>query len=81
MVLSILQWVRLLMPGVLGLMLQRRFKPEMLDSLMQLVGMDKLILSDSMIVKSDPNMYIDVNAIAQGYSVDVICNYLAVSWC
>ncbi len=54
----------------------RKFKPEMLDSLMKLVGMDKLILSDSLIVKSDSNMYLDVNAIAQGYSVDVLCRYL-----
>ncbi len=55
---------------------ERRFQAEMLDSLMQLVGMDKLILSDSIIIKSNINMYIDVNAIAQGYSVDVICKYL-----
>lgn len=55
---------------------ERRFKPEMLDSLMQLVGMDKLRLSDSIIVKSDRNMYLDVNAIAKGYSVDVLCRYL-----
>lgn len=55
---------------------ERRFKPEMLDSLMQLVGMDKLLLSDNIIAKSNPEMYIDVNAIAQGYSVDVICKYL-----
>ena len=55
---------------------ERKFKPEMLDSLMQLVGMDKLSLSDSLIVKSDRNMYLDVNAIAQGYSVDVLCSYL-----
>lgn len=55
---------------------QRKFKPEMLDSLMQLVGMDKLFLSDTLVRKADKNMYIDVNAIAQGYSVDVICKYL-----
>lgn len=55
---------------------QRKFKPEMLDSLMQLVGMDKLTITKDKISKLDKNMYIDVNAIAQGYSVDVICNYL-----
>jgi thiamine biosynthesis lipoprotein len=55
---------------------QRRFKPQMLDSLMQLVGMDKISISEDKISKMDKNMYIDVNAIAQGYSVDVICDYL-----
>ncbi len=55
---------------------QKRFNPEDLDSLMQLVGMEKLIQEDNVLRKQDKRMYIDVNAIAQGYSVDVICEYL-----
>ncbi len=55
---------------------QKSFNPEDLDSLMQLVGMEKLILENNVLRKQDKRMYIDVNAIAQGYSVDVICEYL-----
>ncbi|MCA1746719.1 MAG: FAD:protein FMN transferase, partial [Bacteroidales bacterium] len=50
---------------------------EVIDSLMQFVGMDKVALKDGRIVKENPGMRIDVNAIAQGYSVDVVCDYLS----
>jgi len=46
------------------------------DSLLQYVGMDKVTLQNNRVVKSDTNVTIDVNAIAQGYSVDVVANYL-----
>jgi len=46
-----------------------------LDSLMQLIGMDKVSLSNGKVVKSDQNISLDFNAIAQGYSVDVVCSY------
>jgi thiamine biosynthesis lipoprotein len=37
--------------------------------------MDKIALVDGRIVKTLPGVTIDVNAIAQGYSVDVVCRY------
>lgn len=46
------------------------------DSLLQLVGMSKVSLVNGRLVKSDPRITLDVNAIAQGYSVDVVCRYL-----
>jgi FAD:protein FMN transferase len=46
------------------------------DSLMKLVGMEKVSLINGRLVKSDPGIFLDVNAIAQGYSVDVICRFL-----
>jgi len=49
----------------------KRFDPSMLDSLLALVGMDKVRLEGERIIKSDPDMFIDVNAIAQGYTVDL----------
>ncbi len=45
------------------------------DSLLRLVGMDKVSLVNGKVVKSDPGISLDFNAIAQGYSVDVICRY------
>lgn len=47
------------------------------DSLLKLVGMEKVELRDRKIIKSDPRISLDFNAIAQGYSVDVICRYFS----
>jgi FAD:protein FMN transferase len=53
----------------------KNFKKEKRDSLMKLVGIEKVSLINGNLVKSDPAMYLDMNAIAQGYAVDVICRY------
>ena len=45
------------------------------DSLMNLVGMDKISLVNGRVVKALPGVTLDVNAIAQGYSVDVVCGF------
>jgi len=55
----------------------KRFDETMLDSLLALVGMQKVRLEGERLVKSDPDMFIDMNAIAQGYTVDLIVNLLA----
>ena len=49
--------------------------PQKRDSLLQLVGMEKVDLRDGKILKTDPRITLDFNAIAQGYSVDVICKF------
>ncbi len=48
----------------------------MIDSLLQFVGMDKVRLEDKKIIKDLPQVMLDVNAIAQGYSVDVVSDFL-----
>lgn len=47
-----------------------------IDSLLQYVGMDKIKLSGDKLVKESDGIRLDVNAIAQGYSVDVVCEFL-----
>jgi len=47
-----------------------------IDSLMQYVGLDKINLKGSKIIKQNPKLYIDFNAIAKGYAVDVIGEFL-----
>lgn len=47
-----------------------------IDSLLQLVGYKMLKLQDNKIIKAKPQIKLDFNAIAQGYSVDVLANYL-----
>ena len=43
-----------------------------IDSLLQYVGMDKVKLEGRKIVKKLPGVFLDVNGVAQGYSVDII---------
>jgi thiamine biosynthesis lipoprotein len=53
----------------------RNFTDSKRDSLMKLVGIEKVSLLNGHLVKSVPGICLDVNAIAQGYSVDVICRF------
>jgi FAD:protein FMN transferase len=45
------------------------------DSLMKLVGMEKVSLVNGRVLKTDKNISLDLNAIAQGFSVDVVCRF------
>ena len=51
---------------------KRDVTQKMVDSIRQFVGMDKISLAEGKIVKSDPRVSLNVNAIAQGYTADVI---------
>jgi len=46
-----------------------------IDSIKALVGMDKIEIRNNRLVKQDPRIFIDANAIAQGQSVDYICEF------
>lgn len=45
-----------------------------IDSIMQFVGMDKIKIENNKLIKNDPRIYLDGNAIAQGQSVDFIAS-------
>lgn len=47
-----------------------------IDSLMLTVGLDKVRLENGKVVKDVPETFIDFNAIAKGYGVDVIADFL-----
>ena len=47
------------------------------DSLMQITGWARIQLKDGRIVKDNPAIYIDFNAIAKGYTVDLVAHYLS----
>jgi FAD:protein FMN transferase len=53
----------------------KNFQLSKLDSLMRLIGMGKVKLVNGKLIKTDPGICLDFNAIAQGYSVDVICRF------
>lgn len=48
----------------------------LIDSLIQYVGFDKISISGNKVIKQNPNTMLDGNAIAQGYSVDIVAKYL-----
>jgi FAD:protein FMN transferase len=54
---------------------QKTFTESKRDSLLKLVGMEKVSLINGRVVKSDPHIILDANAIAQGFSTDVICRF------
>lgn len=47
-----------------------------LDSVMRFIGFSKLSINDDTLSKELPEISIDFNAIAQGYSVDVVVDFL-----
>lgn len=54
---------------------KKNFSDAKRDSLLALVGMEKVSLKDGKVIKTDPRISLDFNAIAQGYSVDVVYDY------
>ena len=55
---------------------QRNFTESKRDSLLRLVGMDRVKIGNGKIIKENPGIKLDFNAIGQGYSVDIIYDYL-----
>ena len=49
---------------------------QIIDSLMQFVGMQNVYLDDGIIKRKKPGVMLNVSAIAKGYGVDVVANYL-----
>lgn len=56
---------------------QKNFSETKRDSLLRLVGMDKVRIENGKLVKADPGINLDFNAIAQGYSVDIISDFFS----
>lgn len=53
----------------------------LIDSLKNLVGYQKIRIVDGAIVKDHPNTMLDCSAIAKGFAVDMVGNYLASQGC
>ena len=50
--------------------------PGLIDSILQFVGYEKVRLSDNLVKKDTPGLMLDMNAIAKGYTVDVVAEFL-----
>ena len=53
----------------------------LIDSLLQFVGYHKIRIKDEQVVKDDPGIVIDCNALAQGYAVDLVAEFLNNKGC
>jgi len=60
-----------------GTELRANIDSALIDSLIQFVGMDKVRIEKERVVKSEPGVKLDVNGIAQGYSVDIVTGFLS----
>ena len=47
-----------------------------IDSLLQYIGMEGVSIVNNRVIKNNPNIMLDGNAIAQGYSVDIVADFL-----
>ena len=52
-----------------------RVDSTLIDSLLQFVGMNKVTLRDNRLIKESEGIMLDMNAIAQGYAVDVLAAF------
>lgn len=60
---------------------QPEMNPKKVDSLLQYVGMSKIRIEGDRVVKDLPEVMLDMNAIAKGYSADVVANFLKKKGC
>lgn len=59
-----------------GFTKKEKITPALIDSLLPLVGYKKVQLAGNKIQKDNPAIMLDFNAIAQGYTVDVLARFL-----
>jgi thiamine biosynthesis lipoprotein len=60
---------------------KKKMTQEKVDSLILITGYQKIKLENGQIVKEDPDIKIDMSAIAKGYTSDLIGNFLAEKGC
>ena len=52
-----------------------------IETLRQYIGMDKVKIEDNKVIKSDPQVVLNANAIAKGYSADIVAGFLEEHGC
>jgi thiamine biosynthesis lipoprotein len=55
---------------------KQKIEKPIIDSILKFVGFDLIELKGKTVVKKDPRVALDFNAFAQGYSVDVVSDFL-----
>jgi len=60
---------------------KRKMNQEKVDSLIALTGYQKISLNQGKIIKENPNMKLDMSAIAKGFTSDLIANFIKEKGC
>jgi len=60
---------------------RKKMTPEIVDSLKALTGYRKIRLENGKIIKEDPDMKLDMSAVAKGYTCDLIAEFLKNKEC
>lgn len=60
---------------------KKQMTQDKIDSLLKITGFEKIRLEGGKIVKEDPDMKLDMSAIAKGYTSDLIARFLAEKGC
>jgi len=55
---------------------KQKIEKTKIDSILKFVGFDLITLKGNKVIKKDPRVSLDFNAFAQGYSVDVVSDFL-----
>ncbi len=61
--------------------IRENIQEKKIDSILTFIGMDKVQLTDSLILKSDSRIQIDFSSIAKGYACDLVANSLEKADC
>ncbi len=59
-----------------GFKRKEKISDKLIDSIRAFIGYEKVSLENGRVIKADPRIQLDFNAIAQGYTVDVVAAYL-----
>ncbi|MCF8387239.1 MAG: FAD:protein FMN transferase [Bacteroidales bacterium] len=59
-----------------GFQNKMKMDQHIVDSILNFVGYEKVKIANGKVIKSDPRIQFDFNAIAQGYSVDLLADFL-----
>jgi len=60
---------------------KKKMTPERVDSLKLLTGYQKVKIENGKVIKENPNMKLDMNALCDGYFCDLICEFLQQKGC
>lgn len=60
---------------------REKMTKEKIDSLIEITGYHKIRLENGRIIKDNPNMKLDMSAIAKGYTSDLIADFLKAEGC
>jgi len=60
---------------------KKKMTPEIIDSLIQITGYKKIQLKNSKISKENPDMKLDMSAIAKGFTSDLVAGFLKEKGC